>query len=175
MSVILRFCCDGRVKVYVCVWVWQTERERERNRDGRTDRARMQPPTVMCPHSSDSPVWHSSVRLLHVLRERQREKERDRSINNAHWVLWGSSWWDMQWPKGDLFRLGRGASHYPAAFICLEVDGWSVFILVKYRSTDLSSCKWMRNSTRLTQLIKASKEVGENVSVWTFLISAWWR
>lgn len=101
----------------------------------RMDRVRMRPPTVMCPHSSDTTMWHSSVGLLREKEREGREGERERSTNNAHWVLWGSSWWDVQWPKGDPFRPGRGASHYPAAFIRLEVDGWSVFILVKYCDT----------------------------------------
>lgn len=67
-------------------------------------------------------------------REREKDRERERSTNNAHWVLWGSSWWDMQWPKGELFRPGRGASRC-TAFIRLEVDGWSVFNFVKQCNT----------------------------------------
>lgn len=142
MSVILGFCCDGREKVCVCVWVWK----KQGWQDGQGENA-----AADCDVSAL--FWQDCVTFqckTPSCPERETERKRDRSINNAHWVLWGSSWWDMQWPKGDLFRLGRGASHYPAAFICLEVDGWSVFILVKYCSTDLSSCKWMRNSTHLT-------------------------
>ena len=113
-------------------------------RERRMDRVRMRPPTVMCPHSSDTNMWHSAVGLLHVLREREREREggkeretereRERSTNNAHWVLWGSSWWDVQWPKGELFRPGRGASRC-TAFIRLEVDGWAAFNFVKHCNT----------------------------------------
>lgn len=122
------------------------------------DRVRMQPLTVMCPYSFDTTMWHSSVELHHVLRElergreREREKERARYTDNAHWVLWGSSWWDVQWPKGDPFRPGRGASHYPSAFLCLEVDGWSVFILVEYCNTVLSPCKALPHLTKLIKV-----------------------
>ena len=47
-------------------------------RERRMDRVRMRPPTVMCPHSSDTNMWHSAVGLLHVLREREREREEER-------------------------------------------------------------------------------------------------
>jgi len=169
----LGLCYDGKEEVCVC---WrEITRDRKREKDGRIERVRMRPMTVMCLHSSDTTMWHSSAGLLHVLREgkREREWEKERSVNNAHWVLWGSSWWDVQWPKGDLFRPARGASHYPAAFICLEVDGWSVFILVKYCNRGPSSCKWKGNSTHLTKLTEASlgeqlkiKGDGDHVNVW---------
>lgn len=54
---------------------------------------------------------------------RERERVRERSTNNAHWVLWGSSWWDMQWPKDEPFRPGWGASHCPAFYLWKWMDG----------------------------------------------------
>lgn len=100
------------------------------------DRVRMQMLAVMCSDSSDMDLWNSSSGLFHLKKEKEIGAEREggkgkkRSINNANWILWGNSWWDAQWPKGGLFRSGQGASHGPAAFILLEVDGWSVFIFI---------------------------------------------
>ncbi len=68
--------------VSVCVFKREREREREgerkRERYGGMDRVRMRPLAVMCPHSSDTTMWHSSVGLLHVLREREGDGRRER-------------------------------------------------------------------------------------------------
>lgn len=98
--------------------------------DGPIDRVRMRMLTVICRRSVLTGLCDIPVQDSFKSCEREREKKKERSINNAHWVLWGNSCWDMQWPKGNPFRPGRGASLYPTAFILLEVDGWSVFILI---------------------------------------------
>lgn len=137
MKVSLGLCYGGK-KRCVSVCVLERERDRESWQDGQGENA-----AADCDVSAL--FWHDYVTFLcRTPSCPERARGRESSINNAHWVLWGSSWWDVQWPKGDLFRPGLGASHYPAAFICLEVDGWSVFILVKYCNTGLSSCKWKR-------------------------------
>lgn len=107
--------------------VCESERVRGRKREGGMEAENAD---ANCDVSALS--WHDCVtfqRRTPSCSQREGEREREGSVNNAHWALWGSSWWDMQWPKGNLFSPERGASHYPPAFIRLEVDGWSVFIL----------------------------------------------
>lgn len=160
--------------VCLCVCVF---RKRERWQDGQGENA-----AADCDVSGL--FWHDYVTFqCRTPSCPERERERERSTNNAYWVLWGGSWWDVEWPKGDLFRPGWGASYYPAAFTRLEVDGWSVFILVRYCSTGLSSRKWKRSRPPPYQTNQGfSRRTTENQGWWrwckclTFhLMSMWWR
>lgn len=125
--------------VHVETWRWYifmtwnggfVTKSAEKERDGPMDRVRKRMLSVMCLHSVLTRLCDIPVQDSFKSWERKQRRETERAINNAHWVLWGNSWWDMQWPKGNPFRPGQGASLCPAAFMLLEVDGWSVFILI---------------------------------------------
>lgn len=85
---------------------------------------RMRPLTVMCPHFFDTDMWHSWALLLHVLKDRERERER--SANNAHWVgeaAAGGTCTDLK-----ASYSGQDGAPLPSLLPCfssLEVDGWS--------------------------------------------------
>lgn len=126
----------------------QTTRKTERRLDGQGENADANCDVFRL-------FWHGSVKFqVRTLSLKKKEKdigiERQggkRSINNGNWILWGNSWWDVQWPKGSLFTSGQGASHGPAAFILLEVDGWSVFIFIMQMEEEKS---WPYQFTTLT-------------------------
>lgn len=65
-------------------------------------------------------------------RERRESSKRELQQQCPLSAVWGSSWRDTQWPKGNLFRPGRGASHYillfSPFFFLIPGSGWMVSV-----------------------------------------------
>lgn len=142
----LLFCTlESKVILMIC-WLrkedgeWgdrpqELKKRKKKERDGTTDRVRML--TVMCPHSSDTILWHSSAGLLHVRRAEEREGERSRQcpLSTLRQQLV-----EYALTLRRAIQAWTGASHGPAAFIRWKwMDGRCLF----------SSCKQKRSSAQL--------------------------
>lgn len=115
----LGFCYDG--KKCVCVSVCVQERGKLARRTSRWECGRW----LWCVRAALTRICEIPVRDSFMSwkgckrRERRESSKRELQQQCPLSAVWGSSWRDTQWPKGNLFRPGRGASHYILLFFPL--------------------------------------------------------